>query len=93
MSDEFEPKVSDRRIGNRRARSRVRSFKMAKIMFDEDKSIYDAILKNVSAYGATLNVASTESLPDIFKLMIVHDNITVPCQVKWRRSDSIGVAF
>ena len=93
MSDQFEPKVSDRRTENRRARSRARSFKLAKIMFDEDRSIYDAILKNISAYGATLNVSSTERLPDNFKLMIVQDNLTVPCHVKWRRHDSIGVAF
>ena len=93
MSDQFEPKVTDRRIENRRARSRSRSFKIAKIMFDDDKSIYDAILKNISAYGATLNVSSTERLPDSFKLMIVQDNLTVPCHVKWRRVDSMGVAF
>lgn len=77
----------------RRARARARSFKHAKILFNDDKSIYDAVLKNVSAYGATVTVALTERLPDMFNLHIVHDNITVPCKVKWRRPDSIGVQF
>ncbi len=77
----------------RRARARTRSFKHAKILFNDDKSVYDAVLKNVTAYGATLTVALTESLPDLFNLHIVADEVTVPCVVKWRRSDSVGVAF
>jgi len=77
----------------RRARQRSPSFKHAKILFNDNKSVYDAVLKNVTAYGATLSIALTESLPDLFDLHIVHDNVTVPCQVKWRLSDSLGVAF
>ncbi len=77
----------------RRARARHKSFKHAKILFNDNKSVYDAVLKNVTAYGATLTIGLTERLPDDFKLHIVHDNVTVPCQVKWRRSDSVGVVF
>lgn len=77
----------------RRARARARSFKHAKVVFNDNKSVYDAVLKNVTAYGATLTIGLTERLPNSFNLHIVHDNVTVPCQVKWRRADSIGVAF
>lgn len=77
----------------RRARPRPRSFKHAKVLFNENKSVYDAVLKNVTAYGASLNIALTESLPSAFNLHIVSEQITVPCTVKWRRSDSVGVAF
>lgn len=77
----------------RRARARTRSFKHAKILFNDNKSVYDAVLKNVTAYGATLTVALTEALPEVFNLNIVADDVTVPCQVKWRRADCIGVAF
>lgn len=77
----------------RRAHNRARSFKHAKILFNDNKAVYDAVLKNVSAYGATLSVALTETLPEYFSLHIVHDNVTVPCQIKWRRLDSVGVKF
>ena len=77
----------------RRARARSRSFKHAKILFNENKSIYDAVLKNVTAYGATLTVNLTEQLPEAFNLYLVNEDFTVPCQVRWRRSDSVGVAF
>lgn len=77
----------------RRRRSRARSFKHVKIMFDGDKAIFDAVLKNVSAYGATIAVDLTERIPDRFKLHIVQDDFSVPCCVKWRGKDNIGVSF
>lgn len=80
-------------VVERRARARAKSFKHAKILFNDNKSVYDAVLKNVTAYGATLTIGLTERLPDSFKLHIVHDDVTVPCQVRWRRANSVGVMF
>ena len=77
----------------RRARNRARSFKHAKLILDGNNSVFDGVLKNVSAYGATIAVDLSETLPERFNLHIVHDNITVPCQVKWRRPNTLGVAF
>ena len=77
----------------RRARSRFRSFKHAKILFNGNNSVYDAVLKNVTAYGAELTVSSTDKLPAAFNLYFVQDEFTVPCQVKWRRPSNIGVSF
>ncbi len=77
----------------RRARPRTRAFKQSKIIFNDGKSIYDAVLRNVTAYGATLTVARPELLPLDFNLMIVNENFTVPCSVRWRRADTVGVVF
>ncbi len=77
----------------RRARNRATTYKHAKIRFNDDKSVYDAVMRNVTAYGATLTVALTEQLPDNFNLHMVRDDLTVSCRVIWRRSDCIGVAF
>jgi len=77
----------------RRNRLRARSLKHVKIMFDGDKAIFDAVLKNVSAYGATIAVDLTERLPDRFNMYFVQDDFSVPCWVKWRGKDNIGVAF
>lgn len=77
----------------RRARTRTRVYKHVKILFNDDKSVYDAMLKNVTAYGATLTVVSSETLPNAFNLQFVADEITVPCQVRWRKTDAVGVAF
>lgn len=77
----------------RRARNRAPSYKHAKILFNGNKSVYDAVLKNITAYGATLTVSLTEKLPETFNLHFVNDNLTVSCEVKWRRADCVGVAF
>jgi len=84
---------SDMNPHDRRTRNRSRSFKHAKILFNDNKSVYDAVLRNVTAYGATLEVAKPDLLPEEFRLLIVHENFTVPCAVKWRRGDSLGVSF
>ena len=78
---------------NRRQRSRSTTFKHAKIMFNGDSCVYDALLKNVSAYGANLDVACTESVPEDFNLYLVQDDFSVKCKVKWRHSNCIGVEF
>jgi len=77
----------------RRARPRSPSIKHVKILFNENKSIYDGLLKNVTAYGATVSLALTETLPKTFNLQFVNDNVMVPCQIKWRRADCVGVSF
>jgi len=77
----------------RRSHLRAKSFKHAKIYINDDKSIYDAVLKNVSAYGAGLSVELTQKLPEKFRLLIVSDEVTVPCHVEWRRAGMIGVSF
>ena len=87
-SDEIE-----KRVVERRARARTRSFKRARILTADNKSVFDATLKNITAYGATLSMALTQRVPENFYLHIVHDDITVPCQVKWRLADSLGVTF
>jgi len=80
-------------LEERRARARTRSFKQARILTLDNKSVFDATLKNVTAYGATLSMALTERVPENFKLHIVHDDVMVSCQVKWRKANSLGVAF
>ncbi|NNE59040.1 MAG: PilZ domain-containing protein [Hellea sp.] len=77
----------------RRDHLRAKSFKHAKIYINDDKSIYDAVLKNVSAYGAALSLGMTQRLPESFRLLIVSDDVTVPCHVEWRRADMVGVSF
>ena len=77
----------------RRARSRSRSLKQVKILTFDNNSVFDATLKNVTAYGAALSLSAPERVPDSFKLNFVFDEITVPCKVKWRRPGSLGVTF
>lgn len=80
-------------LSERRTRMRSRSLKQVKILTHDKKSVYDAVLKNVTAYGAALNVGLSERLPQNFNLHFVYDDVTVPCEVKWRRLGSVGVVF
>jgi len=89
MKAQFSKKV----VAERRQRKRTKLLKQAKILFNEDQSVYNALLRNISAGGASLDTTLAETLPEKFKLHIVTENVTVPCLVKWRTTEGVGVEF
>jgi len=89
MKKQFSKKV----VTERRQRKRTKLLKQAKILFNEDQSVYNALLRNISVSGASLDTNLAEMLPERFKLHLVSDNVTVPCQVKWRTVEGVGVEF
>ena len=76
-----------------RAAERGRSLLKAKITFNNRMSTIDCIIKNISAGGARIAVASTLSLPNEFDLDIPLKGKTYRAQMRWRDSESIGVEF
>ena len=80
-------------IDNRRQSSRNRFLKQVKIIFNGKQCVYDAYLRNVSAYGAQLETRLCEFMPNMFDVFFVEDAFAVPCEVVWRRQDALGVKF
>ncbi|ABD87111.1 PilZ domain-containing protein [Rhodopseudomonas palustris] len=50
-------------------------------------------VRNLSASGAALDVASPMGIPEQFELMIETDALARPCHVIWRKEKRIGIAF
>jgi len=53
----------------------------------------DCAVRNLSASGAALEVASPLGIPDQFNLIIAADHSSHRCRVVWRKDKRIGVTF
>jgi hypothetical protein len=72
---------------------RQRTLKDGKIIINENKSIINCVIRDVSTTGAKLKIPATTELPKEFKLLLVSDNRIVPVARVWRRGDLVGVHF
>jgi len=84
-------RMTENRMIERRTDVRVRRFKAGTIVFNDAASVFDCTVRNISATGACLLVASPLTLPAEFELMIEGERR--PCAVAWRRPDRVGVEY
>ncbi len=77
----------------KRRNQRQRTFKGGKIVFNDNRSVIDCTVKNLSSSGAALTVESTIGIPDEFNLIISPENVAKACRVAWKTEHQIGVAF
>jgi hypothetical protein len=80
-------------MAERRRDLRQRTYKAARISFNDKRAAIDCVVKNLSAQGACLQVASPIGIPDAFDLVFDSDHSARPCQVIWRKERQIGVEF
>jgi PilZ domain len=80
-------------ISDRRASLRQRRLHAAKIVFNNGTSTIDCIVRDQSATGARLDVASPIGIPDWFDLQINRSGVRYPSKVAWRSGKQIGVMF
>lgn len=71
---------------------RHRTLKAGSISFNRASGI-DCRVRNMSATGACLEVASQVGIPDDFVLVVEVDHLKQPCHVVWRKPTRMGVAF
>lgn len=79
-------------MGENRRATRRRVLKAGAIDFSGGGAIGCAV-KNISATGAALEVASPLDIPHQFKLIVHADHLNRPCHVVWRKERRIGVTF
>ena len=75
-----------------RASPRHRTFKAGTISFNRASGI-SCIVRNLSATGACLEVASQLGIPDDFTLVVKHDYLKRAIHIAWRTANRIGVEF
>jgi hypothetical protein len=76
----------------KRIAPRHRVFKHGVLAFSAGGSV-DCTVRNVSATGARIDVASPIGLPKSFVLLIETDHFSRHCHSVWSRDKQIGVAF
>ena len=77
---------------DRRRSLRHRTFKAGTIAFYRAGG-FDCRVRNISAAGACLEVASQIGIPDDFVLVVESDHVKQPCHVIWRTATRLGVEF
>ena len=80
-------------MDERRKSPRNRTFKAAEITFAGHGATIDCVVRNISATGAGLEVASPIGIPDDFDLVLTADHATHHCHVVWRKAKRLGVRF
>lgn len=80
-------------VVERRTKAREHRLWGARIVFNNNSSSIDCTIRDLSAQGARLCVASSVGVPDWFDLRIDRNRKTYPSRVAWRSHDQIGVVF
>jgi hypothetical protein len=65
----------------------------AKIIFNNNSSVIDCIVRDLSPQGARLLVGSPIGIPDRFDLRIDRNGACYPSKIAWRASAQIGCQF
>jgi len=79
-------------LERRAAPPRQRTFKAGTIAFNRAAGITGTV-KNLSPFGAMVEVQSVIGIPDEFTLVIKADHFKRDCKVIWRKPTRIGVRF
>lgn len=85
--------MSENSKGERRANPRQRRLNGAKIVFNDNASVIDCVVRDQSGKGAQLVVASNIGIPDLFELRINRNDERHRSKVVWRSKDRVGVTF
>jgi hypothetical protein len=72
---------------------RTRVLKGAKIILDNRSSLFDCTVRNLTNLGASVHLASSVGIPDVFALSFDFGRSSRRCRVIWRTENKIGVAF
>lgn len=65
--------------------------RLGSIRFGRSETI--CAIRSISAYGAALDVAADEQVPDEFALTVIPDGGPRRCAVVWRKEKRITVGF
>jgi hypothetical protein len=80
-------------MSERRTAARQKSFLKGCIYFNNRRSAFDCLVRDISAQGARLVFPDALSTPDVFDLYIPQKEQTLSARVTWRQGGEIGIAF
>lgn len=76
-----------------RSEFRRRTLKGGKIVFNEQKSVIDCTIRNLSETGCQIIVAGHADLPMAFDLLLPSSGERFQCEIIWRKVNEAGVKF
>ena len=76
-----------------RCTRRQRLLKDGRIVMHRGWSLIDCTIRDTSDSGARLSVKPQCEFPQHFDLLYVTEEKLVPCELRWRRGDRLGVRF
>lgn len=93
--------VADTLADERRWSMRKKSIIAGLVVSDRLQGTASCIVRDLSATGAQVDlkltktcvVGSVNGLPDQFIIVMPRENAEVPCEIAWRRGQSVGVRF
>jgi PilZ domain-containing protein len=80
-------------MSDHRSVPRNRELLGARIIFDNDSSTLDCIVRDLSAGGAKLVFGSPDGIPYLFTLQIPAHGSQHEAQLVWRQGGTCGVKF
>ncbi len=80
-------------MNERRQSNRHKSFLRGCVYFNNRRSAFDCLIRDISDQGARLIFSDTVSVPDLVDLYIPQKEQTLPARVEWRQALEVGVAF
>ncbi|MGY5776051.1 PilZ domain-containing protein [Rhizobium sp. LEGMi135b] len=75
-----------------RVATRKRTLLGAKIIFNDGHSVFDCLVRNLSDTGAMIQIENPLAAPNAFNLQLSDERL-LPCTVRWRKINSMGVEF
>ena len=76
-----------------RSARRRKVFKAARITVDGGRTYTTCTLKEISDFGAKLQIVQGQVIPSVFDLVVEMDGMRARCDVMRRDGDEIGVRF
>jgi len=76
-----------------RSEFRRRTLKSGKIIFNDQKSVLDCTIRNLSETGCQIMVSTHKDLPYAFDLNLTSSGEKYQCEVIWRKGNEAGVKF
>jgi hypothetical protein len=80
-------------MNERRQAVRQKSFLRGCVYFNNRRSAFDCLIRDLSDKGARIIFSDTVSVPDVVDLYIPQKEQTVRAHVEWRHGGELGLAF
>ena len=72
---------------------RTRVMRNAKIIIGQDARMVDCTILNLTNRGASVDIADSLVMPDLFQITLDNGRTLRTCRLIWRRNERLGVAF
>jgi hypothetical protein len=73
---------------------RKRVLKEGRIVIRRGWSLINCAIRNISETGACISLTEAEcEVPKEFDLLFVNESQLVPCEIRWRKGERLGLRF